>query len=96
MPGIAPRKVPAGGVTWGGHYLPPGVSHIPRKGRVLGYCLTVSIQTTVSIAIRMVSDSPDIFPEPESFIPERWLGSESLEHWLVVFSKGPRACLGVK
>lgn len=42
----------------------------------------------------------EVFPEPYAFKPERWLetysGTESLDHWLVAFSKGPRSCLGMK
>ena len=45
--------------------------------------------------------NPDIFPDPYSFIPERWLnlnGTESkcLEHYLVPYSKGPRQCSALK
>lgn len=45
-----------------------------------------------------VHRNPEIFPEPEVFKPERWLGAEgdSLDTWLVAFSKGPRSCLGIK
>ncbi|RYP76854.1 hypothetical protein DL769_003540 [Monosporascus sp. CRB-8-3] len=75
VPGVTPRLVPAGGITWAGHYLPGG--------------------TSVSIAIRTVHDNPDLFPEPASFIPERWLAPEASDHWLVVFGKGPRSCIGL-
>ncbi|KAL2786798.1 cytochrome P450 [Aspergillus keveii] len=51
--------------------------------------------SSVSISIRSVHDNPDIFPEPEKFIPERWLESEDLDHWLVVFGKGSRSCIGL-
>lgn len=44
----------------------------------------------------MVHDNPDIFPEPGSFNPERWLEHADLDHWLVVFGKGPRSCIGLK
>lgn len=42
--------------------------------------------------------NPDVFPEPMSFRPERWLKDDSaeLEKYLVSFSKGPRSCLGIK
>lgn len=55
-----------------------------------------SIQTPVSIAIRTVHDNPKLFPEPEKFIPERWIETEDLDHWLVVFGKGSRSCIGLK
>ncbi|KAI8258418.1 Cytochrome P450 monooxygenase BOT1 [Colletotrichum sp. SAR11_239] len=53
--------------------------------------------STVSQAIRTIHDNPDIFPEPERFIPERWLGENGweLEKWFVPFSKGTRACIGL-
>jgi cytochrome P450 len=39
----------------------------------------------------------DIFPEPDKFVPERWLDeSAELDKWLVAFSRGPRMCLGIK
>ncbi|KAF4819680.1 Cytochrome P450 monooxygenase BOT1 [Colletotrichum siamense] len=77
VPGITPRRVPAGGVYVAGHFLPGG--------------------STVSQAIRTIHDNPDIFPEPERFIPERWLGENGweLEKWFVPFSKGTRACIGL-
>ncbi|KAJ0379821.1 hypothetical protein COL26b_001973 [Colletotrichum chrysophilum] len=35
--------------------------------------------STVSQAIRTIHDNPDIFPEPQRFIPERWLGENGWE-----------------
>lgn len=39
----------------------------------------------------------DIFPDPWEFKPDRWLGAEgkSREKYLVSFSRGSRACIGV-
>ncbi|KAJ5784893.1 uncharacterized protein N7503_010105 [Penicillium pulvis] len=41
----------------------------------------------------------DLFPDPHSFDPERWIRSQEngdrLENMLVAFSKGPRQCLGI-
>ena len=39
-----------------------------------------------------------LFPKPEKFAPDRWLGprSHGLNQYLVPFSKGPRMCLGIK
>ncbi|KAI9508110.1 cytochrome P450 [Russula earlei] len=53
--------------------------------------------TVVSQSALFVSFSEEIFDRPHDFLPERWLspGSNSLENWLVVFSKGPRSCLGI-
>ena len=41
---------------------------------------------------------PKTFPDPDSFIPERWIGSESVSDEMrelhMPFSKGTRVCLG--
>lgn len=42
---------------------------------------------------------PLIFPEPQRFNPNRWLEANAngkrLDRYLVTFSKGSRACLGI-
>lgn len=55
-------------------------------------------QTAVSISNIFVHWNDEIFPDPHTFKPERWLGKdeESLDMWLVSFAKGPRSCLGTK
>ena len=60
--------------------------------------LIATLQTIVATCNKFVHLNQEIFTEPHAFKPERWLGAsaESLEHWLVTFSKGPRSCLGVK
>lgn len=52
--------------------------------------------TSVSMALRTIHDNEDIFPNADQFLPERWLDNEDLDHWLVVFGKGSRACIGLK
>jgi cytochrome P450 len=39
---------------------------------------------------------PEVFPAPEQFLPERWLGGSTKEMVgaLTPFSLGPRSCLG--
>ncbi len=41
--------------------------------------------------------NPDIYTDPYSFDPDRWLGPDAdrLEKHLTVFSGGARACLGI-
>lgn len=53
--------------------------------------------TIVGMSTVLVHMSPEIFEEPTRFKPDRWLApnAESLEPWLVAFSKGPRRCLGL-
>ncbi|EPQ53551.1 cytochrome P450, partial [Gloeophyllum trabeum ATCC 11539] len=57
--------------------------------------------TVVGSSATAVHMNPSLFPEPETFRPERWLDdsedggiSKTLESWLVSFSKGPRSCIG--
>lgn len=49
----------------------------------------------VACGSTFVHYNASIFPEPERFIPERWLESHELDHWLVAFSRGVRMCLGI-
>lgn len=41
---------------------------------------------------------PELFPNPEDFIPERWLSPEGkmLGKYVNPFSKGTRICLGIE
>ncbi|KAI0465547.1 benzoate 4-monooxygenase cytochrome P450 [Xylaria cf. heliscus] len=55
--------------------------------------------TNVSIAAYTAHRDPDVFPDPETFDPSRWLakGSDSLRKMLAVyipFSAGTRGCIG--
>ncbi|KAI0694060.1 cytochrome P450 [Cytidiella melzeri] len=74
------RIVPSGGAQIAGQFIPAN--------------------TIVGISNLFVHLNPEIFPDPHAFKPERWLEAkadenDSLDHWLVAFSKGPRSCLGV-
>jgi cytochrome P450 len=54
--------------------------------------------SVVSASTHLVHMNPSIFPEPEKFMPERWLddtpGRFKLEKYLVAFSSGGRDCVG--
>ncbi|EKM81552.1 hypothetical protein AGABI1DRAFT_69832 [Agaricus bisporus var. burnettii JB137-S8] len=67
----------------------------PSDAEVLG--ITIPAGTVVSMGAPILHYNPEIFPNPMSFIPERWIGEEnqSLDKYLVSFSKGPRSCLGI-
>lgn len=56
----------------------------------------ILIQTVVAHASHFVHRNPDVFGNPDEFIPDRWLGENgrALERWLLSFSRGPRSCLG--
>ncbi|KAF2182877.1 cytochrome P450 [Zopfia rhizophila CBS 207.26] len=53
--------------------------------------------TPVSMTIPLTHHDESIFPDSDSFNPGRWLGNGAsrLEKYLVSFSKGSRACLGL-
>ncbi|KAL4813780.1 cytochrome P450 [Aspergillus spinulosporus] len=78
----------------------PGVaSPLPRVVPKSGAVITkthIPGGTIVSQSSHFVHTNPDIFEDPHSFIPERWLGEKgkSLDKWLLAFSRGPRSCLG--
>lgn len=44
-----------------------------------------------------VHRDPDVFQQPEHFLPDRWSGRNAgHEHFLCAFGGGPRSCIGVK
>ena len=49
----------------------------------------------VSMSNIIQHQDPSVFPEPLEFRPERWLGEEAPDRYLVPFSKGTRACVGM-
>ena len=55
--------------------------------------------TPVGMTSVLIHDNPEIFPDPHTFKPERWLPIESegqrLQKYLVSFSKGSRNCAGM-
>lgn len=54
--------------------------------------------TPVGMTSIFLHDNPKFFPEPHEFRAERWLNPKSrdrLEKYLVNFSRGTRACLGM-
>ncbi|KAK1987725.1 cytochrome P450 [Colletotrichum cereale] len=55
--------------------------------------------TPVSQSPYFVLMHPSVFPEPQTFRPERWIDAEEqnkrLDRYLVSFGKGSRQCLGI-
>jgi len=91
-----PRIVGPTETVISGEVIPAGVSMRLVILNVLE--LIIIRQTVVSMGASILHRNPDIFPDPLTFNPERWLQSDSadLEKYLVSFSKGPRSCLGIK
>jgi cytochrome P450 len=50
----------------------------------------------VSISAYVAHRDPKVFPEPETFRPERWLGDDAkdLQAAFITFSAGARGCIG--
>jgi len=67
----------------------------PTDSEISG--VVIPAGTVVSMGATVVHRNPDIFPNPMTFDPERWMQDDSfkLEPYLVSFSKGPRSCLGI-
>jgi cytochrome P450 len=72
---------------------------IPLVGRVLkrpyrlgGYDLPTG--TTVAANIFLAHRNPDVYPEPEAFRPERWLGVRPDPASWLPFGGGIRRCIG--
>lgn len=79
--------------------VPPTTFGLPRRTHPEGaYILGDFIpgDTTVSISAYVVHRDPRVFPDPESYIPERWLGEKGkeLQPYFVSFSAGARGCIG--
>lgn len=53
--------------------------------------------TTVSMTALLTHQNEKLFPEPNIYRPERWLGAETKQHerYLVPFNRGARSCLGI-
>ncbi|KAH8690309.1 cytochrome P450 [Talaromyces proteolyticus] len=67
----------------------------PRDGSVIGEEF-VAGDTTVSISAYVAHRNPKLFPDPESFQPERWIGEKGkeLQPYFISFSAGARGCIG--
>lgn len=52
--------------------------------------------STVGMTGFLTHHNAKIFPDPETFRPERWLDNgKELEKYLVSFNRGTRSCLGI-
>ncbi|OJJ03879.1 hypothetical protein ASPVEDRAFT_891039 [Aspergillus versicolor CBS 583.65] len=69
---------------------------VPRNGATIGGKF-IPGGTVVGASAQMLHYSEDLFKDAHLFKPDRWLHQEAqeLDYWLVPFSKGPRACVGL-
>ncbi|KAF2503356.1 cytochrome P450 [Lophium mytilinum] len=51
--------------------------------------------TPMSTITPIIHWNERIFPEPYSFVPQRWIENPRLDRYLVSFNKGTRACVGI-
>ncbi|KAF2730233.1 putative cytochrome P450 [Polyplosphaeria fusca] len=58
---------------------------------------TIPPRTIISSTSYFVSTDPDLFPDPHTFVPERWMRKDGprLDKYLTSFSKGSRSCVGM-
>jgi cytochrome P450 len=91
-----PRIAPDEALIYGKWRIPAGVRSLRFTARTL---LIVTTQTPVSMSTHFILRDEEIFPNPLEFEPQRWMtvgSSQSLERYLVPFSKGSQSCLGQK
>lgn len=90
-------RVPTGeDLVYSGTWTPPQAGALPRKVEYIvprGY--------TIGMSNWMTHHDENIFPNSESFVPERWLRAggtrrKDLEKHMNAFSKGSRICLGMQ
>jgi cytochrome P450 len=66
-----------------------------------GFNYVVPRGTAIGMSAFVNHYQEHIFPDPESYVPERWIDSEgkpnhSMEKYILSFSKGSRQCIGMQ
>ncbi|KAH8597527.1 cytochrome P450 [Bisporella sp. PMI_857] len=79
--------------------LPPTSFGLPRRTPPSGMPIAgtfVPGNTSVSISAYIAHRDAQVFPDPEDFVPERWLGEsgKELQSAFISFSTGARGCIG--
>ncbi|CAG8109221.1 unnamed protein product [Penicillium olsonii] len=77
--------------------LPRGLERVtpPSGARIIGEFIPGNVG--VSVPAYVAHRDPNLFPEPEAFLPERWLNNENIGKMrdaFIPFSAGGRACVG--
>ncbi|KUJ24515.1 cytochrome P450 [Mollisia scopiformis] len=78
---------------------PPSTFGLPRRTPPEGAPILgdfISGDTSVSISAYVAHRDQNVFPEPEKYRPERWLGDDAkeLQAAFITFSTGARGCIG--
>lgn len=78
---------------------PPSSFVLPRKTPPEGAQIAgqfIAGDTTVGISAYVAHRDPTVFPDPEAFRPDRWLGEKGkeLQPYFISFSAGARGCIG--
>ena len=70
---------------------------VQRLGCKSCVCTVLYFQTFISHNGMLMGRDPEIFPEPESYKPERWDRESNTSHPFAVlpFGFGPRMCPGI-
>ena len=75
-----------------------GLPRVARTSTAIVGGVAVPAGTYLSVPSRQVHRNPTVFPEPDEFIPERWVethgGTKAMKDSFLIWSKGSRACLG--
>ena len=81
--------------------LHPSVTNIRRNIKeevsIGGYKIPAG--TTIGISIFALNHNPDLYPEPDTFKPERFQADQSAgrhPYAFIPFSAGPRNCIGIQ
>ncbi|GLA46410.1 hypothetical protein AnigIFM63604_009883 [Aspergillus niger] len=78
---------------------PPVSFALPRRTPPEGTMILsdhIAGNTSVGMSAYVVHRNESIFPDPEAFRPERWLGEKGkeLQQYFIPFSTGARGCIG--
>ncbi|EMD90794.1 hypothetical protein COCC4DRAFT_127633 [Bipolaris maydis ATCC 48331] len=74
------------------------------SGKNEGKSITVEQEipagTPVGMTATLIHNHPELFPNPEKFLPERWLDEQGRRHhhldkYVLSFSRGSRQCIGI-
>jgi cytochrome P450 len=71
----------------------PYTMRVPQKEVTLGP-ITVTPGTNIVLSHYLTHHLPELYPEPERFLPERWRTIEPNQYEYLPFSAGPRICIG--